>query len=341
MLSEEEIIDALATWIAGDHAVKVAAVKLPMGVTSTCVRHALKRASVEPVWLSMGSVAGVDIAAAAKSPMAVTFKKKVIVVDEFDAIVQNDQTTFTAITAAIKINKVPVVLIGNSFRSKATELPKGHTMFEVACTPDNDIRVIFADTPDRLDDKGVAGAEAALHGVDRDYRGDGIALGGVFDNYLVAGTPEFSLIAQAFSDADVIGEGMCRAGFFDDPYSFLPVTTAATVFRHSSTQRTPPPVTTFGTVWSKTNAMYAKVNSARAVAKALRDTGKSALVMTPHTGLDWLRCMIVSALARNDIQLAAERAKAAGLDASHVLSIMRLWKSKYTLATHGKVKKCF
>jgi len=336
MLSAEEIIDALATWIREDHAVKVAAVKLPMGAASTCVRQAVDRACAEPVWLSMGGVAGVDIASAAKSPMAVTFKKKVIVVDEFDAIVQSDQSIFAQISAAIKVNKVPVVLVANSFRSKASELPKGHAFFELDAAPGEDIRVIFSATPDTSNDKGLAGAGEALMGVERDYRGDGIALGGVFDNYLQSTTREVWAVAESFSSTDVTTEGMCRAGFFDDPYSFIPVSMAAHVFRDA-----PAPVTiaTFGTVWSKTNAMYAKVNGSRATAKTIRDAGKSVQTLGPSTGLDFLRLMIQSALARNDIQGAADVARAAGLDAPGVLVIMRLWKSKYTLATHGKIKK--
>ena len=334
--SMEEIIELLATWIRGDHAVKVAAVQLPMGMDSAAVvRVAVERAGAEPVWLSMGGVAGVDVASAARSPMAVTFKKKVIVVDEFDAIVASDPATSAAIGAAIKVNRVPVVLVANSFRSKAAELPRGHAAFALKDGPPPEVRAIFAAPPDSLRDKGLDGAEAALAGVRQDYRGDGIALGGVFDNY-PACAPAFDQIAEAFSSADVISEGMCRAGHFDDPYSFLPVAVAAWACRDGPTH--PPRIATFGTVWSKTNAMYAKVNGARAVSKAIRESG-SRTEWAPVGGLDFARSMVASAIARDDVPGAAAVARAVGVQAAGLLTIMRLWKAKYTLATHGKVKK--
>jgi hypothetical protein len=287
MSSEAEIIDALATWIRGDHTTKVAALQLPMGASSEFIRKAVDRAGAEPVWLSMGGVAGVDIASAAKSPMAVTFKKKVIIVNEFDAIVSNDPTTFLQITAAIKVNKVPVVLVGNSFRSKASELPKGHAFFHVA----GDYSPKGCDT---TRDKGLEGAEEALKGIDHAYRGDGIALGGVFDNYLatLVDVESAGLVAEAFSQSDVVSEGLRRGGAFDDPYSFVPVSTAAHVF---SQTKTVPKIVTFGTVWSKTNAMYAKTNSTRVITKSIMDSG-SRQAWKPEAGIDYVRLMVQSAL---------------------------------------------
>lgn len=308
-----------------------------MGASSEFVRVAVDRAGAEPVWLSMGGVAGVDIASAAKSPMAVTFKKKVIIVNEFDAIVSNDPTTFLQITAAIKVNKVPVVLVGNSFRSKASELPKGHAFFHLAGDPLGDYSPAGCDT---TRDKGLEGAEEALKGIDHAYRGDGIALGGVFDNYLGTlsgpeGLESAGRIAEAFSQSDVVSEGLRRGGAFDDPYSFVPVSTAARVF---SDTKTTPKIVTFGTVWSKTNAMYAKTNSTRVITKSIMDSG-SRQDWKPEAGIDYVRLMVHSALARGDVDAAADIATRAGLSHAALLAVMRLWKSKYTLSTHGKVKK--
>jgi hypothetical protein len=330
MLNEEEIIEALSTWIREDHATKVAAVQVPIGNDAPIVKRAIENADAEPVWISMGGVAGVDIASAAQTPIAVTFKKKVIVVYEFDAIVSNDPSTCAAISAAIRKNRVPVILVANSFRSKGSEVPKGHAFFTLG---QNDVIPIYTKNT-----KGIDGAKDALRGVEAEYRGDGIALGGVFDNYLNhAATPIDAAfrIAESFSSADIAAEGMRRCGCFDDPYSFLPVSTASHVFRELGAT---PAIGTFGTVWSKTNAMYAKMNSSRVVERAMVDAG-SRQPWHAAAGIDMVRCMVSAALARDDVREAADVADRAGLTHAALLATMRLWKSKYTLATHAKIRK--
>jgi len=331
MMHEEEIIEALSTWIQTNHETKVAAVQVPMGNDAPFVKRAVERADAEPVYISMGGVAGVDIASAAHTPIAVTFKKKVIVVYEFDAIVSCDPSTCAAISAAIKKNRVPVILVANSFRSKGSELPKGHVFFTLDLQ--NDVVPIYSKKI-----KGVDGAKDALRGVEAEYRGDGIALGGVFDNYLNhAATPiDAALrIANSFSSADIAAEGMRRCGCFDDPYSFLPISMAAHVFRELGAT---PTIGTFGTVWSKTNAMYAKMNSGRVVERAMVDAG-SRQAWHAAAGIDMVRCMVSAALARDDVRGAADVADRAGLTHAALLATMRLWKSKYNLATHAKIRK--
>jgi hypothetical protein len=339
MCSKEEIIPALATWLVQSTGSMVAAVQLPMGLDSGVIKDAVTRADFEPVYVSMHGLAGVDLASAARSPIAVTFKKKVIVVFEYDAIASSDQSTMLQVSAAIKLGKVPVVLVGTTFKAKAIDVPKHATMFVVESDdPHDHVRAIskFSGKKDSMMDKGLAGAEAALRGVQQDYRGDGIALGGVFDNYLHAPTPGFAAVADAFSWADVVSEGMCRGGMFEDVYSFVPVSTAAHAFRDVSV---PIQIVTFGTVWSKTNAMYAKVNNAKNVTKNVADVGKSVYLWKTTDGLDHIRGMIVTSLKTQTIQDTARLVANAGLDAASLLSLMRLWKSKYTLATHAKLKK--
>lgn len=338
MISKEEIIPALATWISENHEVKVAAVQLPMGIDSGMIKDAVDSAGAEGVYISMNGLEGVDLASAARTPIAVTFKKKVIVVFEYDAMVTGDQGLLAHVSAAIKVNKVPVVLVGNSFKSKASSLPKDCRVFHVvSADPHDHIRAItkFSDTRDSLEDKGLAGAESVFSGVHQEYRGDGIALGGVFDNYLVQ-VDNLENIADAFSWADVVSEGMCRAGSFDDPYSFVPLEVASLAFRNSHTKK--PTISTFGTVWSKTNAMYAKVNTGRMAARTMTDSG-SKVSWTPVSGIDMIRGMIVTQLQKNDLQGAVNIAKNAGLNSAALLAIMRLWKTKYTLAMHSKIKK--
>lgn len=330
MMHEEEIIEALSTWIRTNHDTKVAAVQVPMGNDAPLVKRAVERADAEPVYISMGGVAGVDIASAAHTPIAVTFKKKVIVVYEFDAIVSCDPSTCAAISAAIKKNRVPVILIANSFRSKGSELPKGHVFFSLN---QNDVIPIYSKKI-----KGIDGAKDALRGVEAEYRGDGIALGGVFDNYLNHATTPIDAalrIANSFSSADIAAEGMRRCGCFDDPYSFLPISMASHVFRELGAT---PTIGTFGTVWSKTNAMYAKMNSGRVVERAMVDAG-SRQAWHAAAGIDMVRCMVSAALARDDVRGAADVADRAGLTPAALLATMRLWKTKYNLATHAKIRK--
>ena len=330
MMHEEEIIEALSTWIREDHVTKVAAVQVPTGNDAPFVKRAVEHSDAEPVYISMGGVAGIDIASAAQTPIAVTFKKKVIIVYEFDAIVSCDPSTCAAISAAIKKNRVPVILVANSFRSKGSELPKGHVFFSLA--EKNDVIPIYSKKI-----KGIDGAKDALRGVEAEYRGDGIALGGVFDNYLNHATPiDAALrIANSFSSADIAAESMRRCGCFDDPYSFLPISMASHVFRELGAT---PTIGTFGTVWSKTNAMYAKMNSSRVVERAMVDAG-SRQAWHAAAGIDTVRCMVSAALARDDVREAADVADRAGLTHAALLATMRLWKTKYTLATHAKIRK--
>lgn len=321
-----------------DHQPKVAAVQLPMGLGAQCVYDAVQHADVEPVYVSMSGMGGVDLDSAARSPIAVTFKKKIIVVLEFDAILASDPTIAKQVAAAIKLDKVHVVLVAHSFRAKAADLPKGHAVFEVRVDQDPHLGVQqsskFNGHRDSVHDKGLAGAEAALKGIVQDYRGDGIAVGGVFDNYLVSGV-DYPRIAEAFSWMDAVSERMCCSGNYDDQYTFVPVTIAAHAFARNKKHGE---VTTFGTVWSKMNAMYAKVNTSRTLLSKMRESGsRNSWGITQ--GLDLVRCMIQSRLAENDIQGAAQVAAHAGLDSASVLALMRLWKSKYSLTTHAKVKK--
>lgn len=336
--TETDIIGHLATWMQTTHESKVAAVQLPMGLGADLVYQAVERAGIEPVYVSMSGMGGVDLDSAARSPIAVTFKKKVIIVLEFDAIVSSDPTIAKHVAAAIKLDKVQILLVAHSFRAKAADLPKGHAFFEVQVNtdPHYEVRKVskFDSLRDSIRDKGLAGAEAALQGIMQDYRGDGIAMGGVFDNYLVNGV-DYQNIAEAFSWSDAVSEGMCRAGNYDDQYTFVPVTMTALAFADAPKHGT---VTTFGTVWSKMNAMYAKVNSSRALVNKMRESG-SRSTWGVVQGFDALRGMMQSRLAENDIEGAARVARSAGLDSASVLALMRLWKSKYSLAMHAKVKK--
>ena len=322
---------ALTAWLR-DSRTQVVKLAVVQGLLD--VHAAIADAEMEPVVVSMQGAAGVDIASAARTPVAVTFRRKVIVVEDYDGIASHDAVLCAAIGSAIKLNRVPVILIAQTTRARK-DLPKGHAVF-LGAPPDDaahaEIRAIshFDARIDANRDKGLSGAEAALAGVVGEYRGDGIALGAVFDNYPTVpdgglGVVDAAFIADAFSAWDHIAETMARAGTYDDPYSGLPVSAAAAAFRGIAR---PAEIRTFGCVWSKTNAMHAKTHAVNAIAKS-----------TSRENIDMLRWGIGAAIKRGDVQAAADLAKTAGLDAPMVLAVMRLWKSGYTLASHAKLRK--
>ena len=326
-MSVEDIIRELVTWLSERNPPeKIAAVTIPFGIDADFIKRAVDLADVEPIYVTMHGLAGIDLASAVQCPIAVTFRRKVIVVLDYDAIVSTDPPTAAAVAAAMKVDKVPFVIAAAVFRGK-TELPKRHRAFATASSDDDAVVTV------RRRDKGLAGAQAALSGVVTHYRGDGIAIGAVFDNYLEK--PVDALyVAEYFSAADVIYEQLCRAGEFDDPFSFLPVTAAALAYERAGL--TAGRVTTFGTAWSKTNAMYAKLKTSRDISLGFTAAG-SRLSWTPTTGIDLVRSMLCA--ASPEVDRIAAIGKMLGVRPNIVLLIMRLWKTKYTLSTHGKVKR--
>lgn len=337
-VSREDFVPALTQWLKQRHDVRTIVVQTMSGAR-LMVEDAVKRANMEPVRITTHGLQGVNLQVACQSPIAVTFRRKVIIVYDYDAIVSSDQTLLNHINAAVKTNVVPVVLVGQPVRGKAATLPvKGyHTM----CIQNDEyeIRAITYDTKDTFDDKGLDGAVQSLRGrVDVDYRGDGIAFGGVYDNYLTNSSDttidDIQRIAEAYSWSDANTEAMCQAGAFEDPYTHVPVSTAAAVFQGRRTKGT---VGTFGQVWSKTNAMYSKVNAVHSLQVATRACG----AMTQIDGFDWLRSMIVQYIQQRRYGDVAALATSLGITPPKLLLLMRLWKCKYTLSVHAKIKHCF
>lgn len=297
---------------------------------TTMVRRAVTEAGMEVVWLSCGGVGGVDIPSAAASAVAVSGRRKVIVCDEADALAAADPHTFSQVAAAVKTKVVPVVMITHSLRNKVADvLPRGAPVIHMAPPAGGHVSAPV---------RGLDGAAAALSGTQEAFRGDGIASGAVYDNFLVlggTGLEDAAHISDAFSAGDVISQMMYRAGTYDDPFAAYPIAVAASRCRGPTAVAD---IGTFGTVWSKTNAAYAKQASARHVEEARRVAGLPTR-MRPHDGVGHLRLMIAGCTQAKRFGDAADLARRAGLTPGATLDVMRLWKTPYPLATHARVKK--
>ena len=330
--------EAWLTSVPSRKAPAVCAVGGPPGAgCTTLVARGIADAGWDAVWIAAGAVAGVDLQQAASSAVAVTGRRKIIVVDEFDALTAADPVTTAVIATILKKGVVPIVLIAHgppaAWRTKAGELvPKDAERIAVPGTVST-----------RNNNKGLVGAAVALSGggdvVPTAFRGDGIASGAVYDNYAkYAKTFEDAArIADVFSAHDAIQDVMARGGVHEDPYAALPIATAAI----SCASRPPDDIEikTFGSIWSKTNAMYAKKGSVRAICRRLHETVPGGTTMRPHDGLDLVRLAVQGCVRRGALDEAAAVARAAGLDPATLLATMRLWPGSYTLGVHGKIRK--
>jgi len=337
-VNREDFVSTLTQWLKQTHDVRTLVVQTMSGAR-LMVEDAVTQANMEPVRVTTHGLQGINLQVASQSPIAVTFRRKVILVYDYDAIVNSDQALLNHINAAIKTTIVPVVLVGQPVRGKSATLPiKGYQTITIQ-NDQYEIRAITYDTKDTFDDKGLDGAVQSLSGrVDVDYRGDGIAFGGVYDNYLTNSTDtsieDMLRIAEAYSWSDANTEAMCRTGAFEDPYTHVPVSTAAAVFQGKKTKGT---VKTFGQVWSKTNAMYSKTNAIHTLQIATSGCG----TYTQVDGFDWLRTMIVRYIQQERYSDIAALATSLGITPPKLLLLMRLWKCKYTLSVHAKIKNFF
>lgn len=346
-IDKEKLTETLTNWlICPRREEKVCLVTLPQGMSVVSHIHAaVKDACMESVTVDMNGLHGVDLYAAARSPIAVTFKKKVILVFDYDAIVSNNQPFLSHITNAMKLNIVPVVLIAQVMTGKSGILPvKLYRTISVASPQNDEWEIVCVYSKGRgkdlFHDKGLDGATRALQGVtDIDYRGDNIAFGGVFDNYLSVCPNEYvSTIADTYSWSDIISDSLY--GCSDDMYSYVPIMTAAASISMSKTmKKRKEPVTTFGVVWSKNNARFAKARNIQSIQKTMLE--HHCIPQTLIGGMDIIRTIMTHLAHTKQYQSAAEMAHCIGLTPASLLLFMRLWKTKYTLSMHSKIKAHF
>ena len=119
------------------HAPKTCLLTIPEGlVIIDDVHRAVKEANMESVCIDMNGLQGIDLYAASRSPIAVTFRRKIIVVFDYDAIVSSNQAFVSHITNAIKLDIVPVLLVAQEMTGKVATLPvKTYQDIRVAPTP--------------------------------------------------------------------------------------------------------------------------------------------------------------------------------------------------------------
>ena len=186
---------------------------------------------------------------------------------------------------------------------------------------------------DTHEDKGLLGAKYALEGrFDNDFRGANLAYGGVYDTYLESCPSDGAhLIAEAYSWSDVLEDSMFGT---DDIYSFLPLMTTATVFSKAAKQGK---VKTFGVVWSKNNARYAKVKNIQQIQWAMLESQKSSLTLCD--GIDSYRTLLTHCIHAKEYEKAGQIATQIGLTPQTLILLMRTWKTKYTMSIHAKVKQ--
>ena len=322
----EEIYSTISTWLStrSDGTNMVLSVETRTDIADD-VERACRDASMELVRVGVG-YAPVDLTFVCASPIAVTFKRKVVIVYHYDAIVASDVGMSSSINAAAKSNVVPMILMGTEVKLSLKNIEKIEVIDPLAPKPVNRT-------------KGIDGASAALLGQQTDFSGDNMAFGGVFDNYL-SNRPEIddaSTIAESFSVSERMSESLCRSGVFNnDPYTFVPLQTASLVFRemHNRGCALSGRVKTFGQVWSKTNSMYAKLGVQKKVCRALARATGSGCVADVYG----IQMMFVQALKANEITRAAKIVHDVGLTAVDVNNMMRLSLHPYPASLHAKVK---
>jgi hypothetical protein len=164
---------------------------------------------------------------------------------------------------------------------------------------------------------------------------------GIFENYVMS-NPDIrvcSAISDSFSCADIVHERLYGRQEFE-----LTDLHAALVAGSAAVNLQPRPlhpeavsnsqIEKVGTLWSRSNNQRSKQKSVRDLNFALIEAGWSPLAVPDIATLRTVFSSLVGSQRHAEIaQLAAE------IDCATVLSIMRLFKTKYTQMDHGKVKR--
>lgn len=161
---------------------------------------------------------------------------------------------------------------------------------------------------------------------------------GVFENYQVS-APDLRTcleVADAFSVADVVEERIYgnQEWHLADFYAAMTTGVPAMVLPKIGYDEPWPEIEKFGSVWSRSNNQRSKQKSLRDIAIRLQEMGRTTV---PAEDVAYLRGMFLWCSKNNDFVTFCKLAR--DLDDSTVLSIMRLFKVKYTQTDHSRFKK--
>lgn len=310
---------------------------------------------MEIVWMSSSLGFGVDFAAqVAQTRTAFSNKEKVLVYEELEAMSPAD------LLALAKI-PVKVCVLAHTLKGRTgNSLPKGFSVVDFPRPGSDDVRRILRTKFPELPEAAVAAivdgakgdiraaltaASSGFHerihdapqGVDlaldilrykrREFDvPDPTAVSACHENYVL-------LEGITMEDAKNVSEAFSLGDLMDVSAEALPeahelgLRAVALVEAPFAGE-----IQTFGTVWSKASTAAAKFSNVLAIRRAM---GATPLGVEDYA---FPRAMVLNAVAKKDYALAAGVAVNAGLDAGTLLWMMRLAKSKYTLASHNHVK---
>jgi hypothetical protein len=335
---------------------------------------------MEAVWLTPATLRSRQfLRDVCSHPLAVSGKRKVLVLDELDVVLGNEAAMLDVAFVVRHNTQVPVVCILKSSRAACTcDLAKKAALVLHFPPPTHDAMVAAVSRVAAAEGLAAARVDALCRAAPGDIRhvlqtlradaqstraitmptadavervlgrptsvldaltlfsADAGALpSGLFEVYWRATKDVDACTAylELASAGDVVDQTIHARHQWDlyDVHGALTVASAAvTLPRAPGVQ-----LDKYGTAWNKNYAQCSKAKGVRGVAACRAARGLQAL--RPED-LATVR-LLVSAALQNGPDAAAEVARAAGLDATALLCVMRLWDSGYKLGAHNKVKK--
>lgn len=164
-------VASLRAWMAGSKGPALATAAPGSGLT-TLVHALVRETGLDAVWIGSATPRVKHLlAAAGSSPVSVTLRRKIIVVDEFDAFGGGDASALAdALAFARSGPPLPVLFASHSTRSqKSLEYAKSWPRFELGRPSAAAMRAYLRAVCDR---HGVAADDACLHGIVSRTRGD-------------------------------------------------------------------------------------------------------------------------------------------------------------------------
>ena len=385
-------VASLRAWMAAGAPGAALATAAPGSGLTTLVGLLVRETAVDAVWVGCATprVKHLLLQAGA-SPVSVTLRRKIIVVDEFESFGAGDASALAeALAFARSSPPLPVLFVSHANRSqKSTEYAKSWPRFEFGRPSGASLRAYLRAVCDkhgvRADDEGIAtvvrstkgdlraalttldtigigGANAgrvvdaesverhakdetadALDVVESLLRGtrgadvadciksyhldSAVVPMGVYENYLASlgkGDLEAALhAADSFSVADCFDRYMYSRQAWDSG-DFYAVSAVAAPVMHAQRKRVSKPsatfgITKFGSVWSKTYNMFAKMKHVKQIAQARAEAGLAPL---PVCDLSFVRGCMRAALDAGD---AASLAKTCSwMKPAQALQLVRL-----------------